>query len=375
MGFSRAKTLAVVDVGPGGASVAIFSCPKDAAATIFSIGRSALSLEPRTPEQAAGRIAQQILEAGSMAAKLYASAGHKDAIPSVHIVLHAPWSTTNSLSAKTTFEKDAYIQSATISEVAQHALSANKNADRARLIEASVVRVLLNGYPTTEPEGKYAHELEVVSLTSECDPSLRTSVEGAVHRIFPVASIAWRSALRSVMTLSHQSHIDSEYLIIDVGADSTHMAAVHDGRIDQKVVQEGTRTLLARIAQGRMPDETLTHLRMLARDACSNETCETVQNAIASAEPELVRIFGEAIGQLGSLQKISNNVVLVCHPDMEHWLRAFFSRIDFGQFTITSMPLVIRTSQELDIGKWVAGANLLDGLLVDVALVNIESRT
>ena len=155
--------------------------------------------------------------------------------------------------------------------------------------------------------------------------------------------------------------------------DTTHIVSVRGAAFEQRVVPEGVRTLLSRIAGEKTPEQVLTSLRMLERDASSTEEGETVQKAIALAEPELVRFFAEPIGQMAAPRRAANDLLLVPHADLEPWLKRLFSRIDFSQFTVTTLPFTVRTPSSINVSRWVTGETADDSLAVALALVNIES--
>ncbi len=374
IGFNRAHSTAVIDVAAGGACVAICASTKDSPATVLATATSALSLESRTEEQSKAQIGEQVKEAAAQALKLYTSAGHNAPISEAYVIVHAPWAHTSLSASEEHFERETLIQSALISAHAKKALADTKNIDVGNVLEASVIRVDLNGYATPAPEGKRAHSLRVTSVVSDCDAAVKVAIKGAVEQSFPVARISWRSGIRALMTFARESHLDTSFLVIDMGIEDTHIVSFRDGEMNQLIVPEGTRTILSRIATGRPADEVAGYLRMLSRDACSTDVCDALRQAVATTEPELVRVFGEAIGKIAAKNRVPNGVLLLVHPDLEMWLAGFLARIDFAQFTETSLPLTVHTAQSLDVSKWVAGAKTSDACTVAVALVNIESR-
>lgn len=375
IGFGREEIQAVIDVAPGGASAAYIASSKRGPARILSTGVSALSLEARTPEQAKAQIGGQVKEAAEQARKKYLEAGASSPIKEVYVFIHAPWAESHLLRTMTTFEKETRIKDAHIAALAKEALVGEAGIDKTRLLEASVFGISLNGYPSADPEGAFATTVEALSLVSQCDPEVRGAIESAVHESFPDARIAWRSAFRALATLARRSHTGEHVLIIDMGADDTHVASVQGHDIVQLVVPEGERTILARIAGGRAPEETLGLLRMLDRDSCSSDACEALRTALASSEPELVRVFGESMATIAATHRVANTLLLSAHPDLENWLGGFFSRIDFAQFTVTSLPLTVCTPASLDIERWVEDAHTSDPLSIGAALVNIEQHS
>ena len=106
-------------------------------------------------------------------------------------------------------------------------------------------------------------------------------------------------------------------------------------------VQEGLATILKRISSGGLPEETLTQLRMLASDTCSSDTCKALKDSLASIEPDLAKVFGEAFATLASKRRLPNSAILCSPAELSPWLQGFFARIDFSQFTATMQPFTV----------------------------------
>ena len=90
--------------------------------------------------------------------------------------------------------------------------------------------------------------------------------------------------------------------------------------------------------------------------------------------PPFVRIFAGPIGQMAATRRAANDMLLVSHPDLEPWLGRLFSRIDFSQFTVTTLPFIVCTPSSIHMDRWISGEVADDSLAVASALVNIESQ-
>jgi hypothetical protein len=267
-----------------------------------------------------------------------------------------------------------------IGALAKQALEKQTQLDSKNILEASVVRVELNGYPTGAPLGKRAHELEVWALVSDCDAALRAQVQAGLQNLFPHLTPAFRSSTRAALAaLRERSGSERDYLIVDVVSESTTLVAVRDGAIaEQHLVAEGVRSILKRIAPAGMAEETLSLIRMLGREQCSTAACEEIQSSMAKIEPELVRSFGEGMTACAAIRRLPNKLILIAQPDILPWLSKFFSRIDFTQFTLTTQPFSVETVGLDNLSAWVApgrGAVPDTGVALAVALVNSEQGT
>lgn len=365
----RESVVAIVDVSAGAAGVALLSVGRRGPARVLACGQSTLSLEEHTDAQHLVAITQHIQAAGEAALKAFTDAGHHNPITQAYVFVHAPWVSTSTISSERKhFESDVRITEALIGELAQSVVRQVKNSER--LLEASVVRVALNGYPTARPIGKYAHLLEVTSLISIDDADIRKVVGPAVSKLFPAATLTWRSFARALVTFFREASTYGQYLAIDMRAEATNLISYRFGQLEQSVAPMGIATILGKL--GGEPADTLSALRMLSTDACSTEACERVQTAMLAAEPLLVKSFGEALSKIAATHRSSNDLLLVTHPDLEPWLSRFFSRIDFSQFTVTTLPFSVHTPSPIDADALVIGTLPDIALTIDCALVNIE---
>jgi hypothetical protein len=112
---------------------------------------------------------------------------------------------------------------------------------------------------------------------------------------------------------------------------------------------------------------------MLSRDACEGTACEAISAAMASAEPEFAKIFGEAFGGLAADRRLANTLVLLANPDVVDWMRQFFSRLDFTQFTATTLPFNVTVLDATDSRlKISTDEDLHAQIIFAAALVNRE---
>lgn len=371
------RAVAVVDVGSDSVGVAYLSLAPGKPAHIVAQARSAPWYEARTPEQLVAAIPGQVDEAFAKAHERYAAAGG-DPVEQLTVVVHAPFVRAKTVRAHAQFDTETLVTDALIGATAKSGLEQETEIDCSKLLCASVVRVELNGYPTPNPTGKRAHEIAITSLVNDSDDAARSQIEHAVGKHFPGIEIVWRSFTRALLSACSSGAVESaSYLAAVVEGHATHLAAVYGGIPgEQRVVPQGVSTILARAGGTATPDETLSLIRMLARDSCESTACEALRKSLAVAEPELVRAFGEAMGSMAAVRRLPTELVLVTHPDMREWLSAFFSRIDFTQFTLTALPYTVRAFGPQDLAASADGFDPTDlSLAIACALVNNERDT
>lgn len=378
LGLDRERVAAVVDVRRGMVSVAIMSHRGKKAARILASARSVYSLEELDDAHMAAAAKRHTEEAITTAMKQYAPREAHEPVHTVYAVLRAPLSRSEVVRAHEEHAQPIKVSDATMAALAKEAFATHTIVDPDLLLNTGMHTFRLNGYVTAKPSGKYARVIEISSILSDANPACRASVREAIESAFPIARIVWRSGMSVLFeTLRHTRPALRDYLALDVGLEETHILSVRDAEVcDQRIVSEGLRTILERIAPGKPADETLGILRMLGRDACESAACEAIQQAILTAEPDLARIFGDAFGSMASIRHVPNQLIVLAHPDIIPWFSLFLARIDFAQFTITALPFSVSDLAVTGLDSVVTTDTALDpSIAFDAALVNISERS
>lgn len=363
------KTIAVADVGNDGAAIAILCYAPGAPSRVIASERAVLPVADRSQAAVASGVAAQIVIAGDAIQKKYSelpSHGY-GRITELSVILHAPLIRPKTVRDTYLFSQDKLVTNRMIAELAEKTLNRESGIDKKNILEASVVRIELNGYPCSRPHGKYATSLSICALVSEVAPDVRTEIESALKKTFPHHVPVFRSAVRASMTVLQEIlGKEKDYFIVDMASEGTTMTSIRDGAAtEHETTAEGVHTIVKRIAASGLPEESMSMLRMLERDQCSEPACDAIRTAVANVEPTLVRIFGECMVKCVTKRRLPNTLVLIAHPDLLPWLSKFFSRIDFAQFTTTTRPFFVQTLDAQDMGHFVRPD---DGVVLDLDL-------
>lgn len=381
-GSKKDTVVAVADIGSGSAGFSIVKVSHSGAGELLAADRSILPLEERTREQTMSGVIRMISEAGNNVLKAYLAgdAAKKLGPPTASYgIIRAPWTRASSGRASRVSQKEEVITKDAITALAHQALEKDMELDRSNLLDTCVIRVELNEYPTSSPIGKKAHRLDIITFESDCDPIMRKMISDALLSLFPGRPPTLRSGARSFLKVT-QDEMDHPpaYVLLDMVSEATTVMAVRDGAITHHAsIPEGVRTILRRIAgtQG-MSEEVLNLMRMVVADSCSGEACDALNAALAKIEPELVRVFGEAVAGIIGKERLPDTLYLTAHPDITPWLAHVFARIDFAQFTVTLRPFNVHviTPEFLKDAVVVHNGITTDiGNVVAAAFVNIDA--
>ena len=376
---SSEKVFAVADIGSGSAAVAIVALKSGAPAHIIATSRVVLPFEDRTEAATMKGVVASLADAAKKALTQYQSTPYaKIPISGSYAILRAPWTHSKTLRATSQLEKSVKVTDAMINKLAQQALVDDASFDHDKLLEASVIRVELNGYPTATPVGKVASMISVAALVSEYASDIKDDIISALHQITIGATPVLRSGTHALLSVTQElSDLADGYLILDMATEGTNMVSVREGlATEHAVIPEGVRSILIRLGAKSLPEETLGLLRMIEREESSTEASTALKDAIARTEPDLARVFGEAMMKISAPRRLPNDMILVAHPDMAPWLLRFLGRIDFAQFTETSQPFRVHILDAKDVSTLVTSEDIdiVDtGLSIACGLVNREA--
>lgn len=375
---SREEIVAIADIESGSAQVAVLAVPKSGPVRILTHAHSLISLEKESSEHSIGAIGERLGDVCARVLQMLADKKIRVPVHSVYCTIHAPWARTQNLRKRTDFDDETRVKESHIKAAAKDTLSQAGVQNSGGMLEASVIRTWLNGYPVRDPEGKSALSVAIAAVVSDVHPEVRRNAEATLAKSFPVAQIEWRSFSRAMLyVLSRLFQDDENYVAVDLGMDATHVVSVRESMVrGDTVVPIGIRGMLGQIDPSRSVEETLGLIRMLNRGACEGAACETAQKAMATIEPDLAKTLGAALGELAATRRLGNTLVLFAHPDIAEWMERFFSRLDFAQFTATMLPFSVQTFSADLVAQWVSDDTTpaVSAHLLEAALVNTEKH-
>ena len=369
-------TIAIIDVGSGSAAAAIMQLRSGNAAIVHAATRVSLSFEDRTADQSISAISQAIKEAGEKTFTFYRSMKDHPTPTKLFVFLRVPWSRSKSAESNRKFEEETLVTDKIISQLAKQILTDEKDIDTKNLLEATVMKILLNGYEVSDPKGKRAHDVTVTVLLSDVNLKVKAAVLESAKSVFPSLVPGWRTHSRALLRILGSSTEDwHDSVVVDVGTESTSISVVREGTLSEEIsIDDGSRMILKTIAKKGMPEETIALLALLEKDE-AGESTEQIRTLIAQAEPDLVRIFGEQFSLMAAQRRLPNKLMLVVHPDLSPMLSRFLSRIDFAQFTITNQPFSVLAIDAKNLSRHVmpgSGVSADPSLSIAAAFVNIE---
>ena len=205
-------------------------------------------------------------------------------------------------------------------------------------IESQIVQVKLNGYPTAEPFGISARELELSLYVSVAPERTVKKVEEIIHHQFqsPVKFGSFLSA-SFLVTRDHFPHEDG-YLLIDIGGEITDVSLVREGALIQSVsFPLGRNFILRKLSAGlnRSMAEALSICTLYSEDKIGDPVKAQCTEILKSAKDQWLDAFQKTIFSVSNELSIPNTILLSVGTDIALWFIETISREEFHQHSLT----------------------------------------
>lgn len=360
-----AELALVIDVDDSGARAALVRvCGISQPVEIVTVAERSLSYETRTEDAYIHGIAGSIREATS-AVLTQRPADVRGAVKRVYIIVHAPWIDAHIIRADSRSSSDVKITRELITHLAREAIE-REHIDLSAHIESSIVRVLLNGYPTALPIGKRARHVVLSIIASTCHAPIREAVQDAATLAHVQDKPLIRSSVRPLLLGAQLgTQTAHSYTVVEVGRSGSMIVRVQHG-VPTGITQVpfGLTKALELVAPQRPLTETLARIRMSQDTDDGSKTGDvTIQTAIAQAESELSSQYTQAFVSLASSGLLPNTLVISVEDAAARWIAHLFSRPEFSSVTLSQQPFVV---QILDRERYSPAVMVREG--VDAAL-------
>ncbi|MEK9131578.1 MAG: hypothetical protein AAB447_01565 [Patescibacteria group bacterium] len=250
-------------------------------------------------------------------------------IDAVHVVLASPWYISHTTSKLITKELPIVITPEVLDKYIleeQQALIDSLPAregqfqEGVRPVEHSVVRLLLNGYETSQPYGKRAKELCLTSYVSLMPERIAELIDTAVRSVLYPPSIHFHTfglaAFTAVRALF--PHADN-FLFLDVGSEVSELFLVKQGAlVDSVSVPCGKHSFVRMVANDMSVEESvaLSHIRLHVTHTGDSSTDTRVAHALSEIKEEWLAHLSVALDLFEKTATLPEKVFLTADADI-----------------------------------------------------------
>ncbi|PIT91413.1 hypothetical protein COU17_00275 [Candidatus Kaiserbacteria bacterium CG10_big_fil_rev_8_21_14_0_10_49_17] len=231
---------------------------------------------------------------------------------------------------------DAYIKTLLESARAEIVEKAAETAAGVDQTEEFSMQVLLNGYPTANPEKKKAKHIALSLAVGYMDTAFHSSLERVFDEQFGETAVSYNSFILPFFLTARDVFEQSDFLLMDVTGEVSDIGVVRGDILSNYVTfPYGKHSIARDLAEllGTTPEESLSRLSLGVSGTQKEDS--TVQKSIETVAQKWIKQFGSSVGKLSETKRLPNFLLLACDGSIGLWLAELTSRIDFGAFTLT----------------------------------------
>jgi hypothetical protein len=221
-------------------------------------------------------------------------------------------------------------------------------------IEQSMLKTLLNGYPTSSPHGKKAKQMEAALFISLVAEPFVDKIFSCLQDQLELKSISLHSfALLSFVVMRTLYPQEDDFLLIDIGGEVTNISLVRDSALLQSVsFSWGRNHLFRELARrtGTIPEEAHSLLR-LASEGTEAISEKKTKNVMGELEDAWWEAYKDACARLGEGERLPKHAFLVTFTDTAGWFKKIIEREESGIYTFTGEPFDVLPINHTTLSK------------------------
>jgi len=285
-------------------------------------------------------------------------------IKTAHCVLSSPWfaSSTRQINVKRdeSFRVTPDFISELISDEEDRFIKSEDdmyNDDSAfSRLEKHIIQMKLNGYETADPYDKLTKEVSISVFVSLAYEDLLQGIREAVAvRFSGTKTVFHTMTLASFQAIRNIFHVDSDFLIVEIGGDVTEIWLAEQGVLHEAVsFPIGGNALIRSIADSASaPISVATsalkmHMEKVDSGNGINSTPRSL-NVVSEIKEKWTAEFNLAINRLGQSMVIPEKAYLITHDDFVVWATEWLKSVRFSQFAAIGQSFEVKALSTTDL--------------------------
>lgn len=338
------KLVLVFDIGSSSVGVALFRKENTGVPKILYSLREPILLEENISSSRLLFLTIRSLK--SVASKI--STSGKGAPNEIHVVLSSPWFASQTRVTKlekntpfifTTKLADSLLEKEMNLFKEEHIKKYEGSEGELQPIEFKNMKTVLNGYPSPNPLGQKAHELEMNVFISMSSRIVLEKIEEAVFKYFHTKEIKFSSFLMTSFAVARDMFVNQDnFLLVNIGGEMTDISMIKKDTLNEAISFPLGRNFIIRgVAKGLncSLNEAQSILSLYKDGHAEDEAHLRLDSFIGKLKKEWVNKFQLALANISTDISIPATIFIT----VDSYLTDFFSEIikteQFNQYTLT----------------------------------------
>lgn len=284
----------------------------------------------------------------------------------VFCTLASPWLASQTRTAHVVFDRPQKIRQADIvSRVVKEREEFFKSKDVVELIgkdthmliEEKVVRVLLNGYETSQLESNNIRTMDISTVFSVAPLGIVQGISDEIHRVFSSCETSFHSFSAILFNALRDATEEKirDFVMIDISGEVSDVSVVSDMNLVETVTFPiGKKTLIRHIAEsaGIGTEEVLSYIYLSREGEITGRSKGKITKAIEGARDMWYRSYEHALTDLADTHTLSHSVFFTSDPDVKTWFRDIIDDAEMIHFGAEQGEGVVHGIDPLYLKSW-----------------------
>jgi hypothetical protein len=249
--------------------------------------------------------------------------------------------------------------------------------DSIRPIELKNIKIMLNGYETSNPLDQKAKQLEMTIFVSLAPEDFLKKIENTIRSHFNFKEIKFSSFVMTSFTVVRDMYISQEnFLLIEIGGEMTDITMVKKNVLRESASFPLGRNFIIRevaTALNSTPEEAKSFISLFQDRHATSTVAKKLVSVIDKLKMEWLQKFQESLANLSRDISIPSTIYMTVSIEMADFFRQTIENEQFNQYTLTESKFkVIFFSSEIFHGKVEFEGDIArdPGLIIDTIYIN-----
>lgn len=288
------------------------------------------------------------------------------------VILSSPWYISETAVIKMKEQKPFLVTPQLIDGAKENIVKAYRDSHKIDIIvlEQKMIKILLNGYPVTDPSKKKVTSLDLNIFTSFARKSSIEGIQSVIDQYFHVKEIHINSQSLAAFTVIGNLWQDmNQYIITDITSQLTELVSVRKGILSEAAsIPKGKQYLAKTISEnlGVSSEVSESLLKMRNTGHIEEALKAKVDTALGLAKKEWLTDFSDALRVMSASSSLPSTFVLFAPKDVTTIFAEFIKAEEYQQFSFAEGKFEVK---EVTVADLLPYASVQNGTAQDLSLV------
>src|SRR3989344_28871 len=252
-----------------------------------------------------------------------------------------------------------------------------KTESKVRSIEFKNIKIMLNGYETSNPLDQKAKELEMTIFISISPEQVLSKIEETIREHFQIKDIEFSSFAMSSFTVVRDMYINQgDFLLAEIGGEVTDISMIKKNALHGSIsFPLGRNFIIRRVASTLHSslDEAKSFISLFEDQHVKESVAQKLGSVIDKLKIEWLQKFQESLAILSNDISIPSTIYIIEKKNLADFFCTIIKNEQFNQYTFTESKFkVIFLGAEVFHGMVLFDGNTIrdSGLIIDSIFIN-----